>query len=335
MTLIGVSGAVVTTVSDAHAQDADALTEARAKFQRAIELEQGQDWAGALKLFRQVGQVKMTAQVRYHIATCEEKLGQLVAALGGYELSLAQSEGMHPDFIQEVQASIDDLKSRIPKLVLERGEGAEAAAIELDGVALGASSIGIETPLDPGPHTVTATAPGFEPFRETITVTEGGVETLSVVLSETAQEPEYVPPPPVEAPPPPPKKYGMLPYIIGGSGAAVALTGGTFLILASVKQGKAKKLCGGTLDCRGKPSDIQREVHRLSNSAGTMEVVGFVSLGVGIAGVATGVVLYYLDNRGKFATTGDRGEHSRETATFRLSPTAPESELGFSLTGSF
>src|SRR5690606_9059728 len=138
------------------------LSEARAAFQRGIELEQAKNWTGALKMFRQVGQVRMTPQVRYHIALSEEKLGKLVAALGGYELALADADsvGDGVSFKQEVEASINDLRGRIPKVIIQRGTGADAAAIELDGVALGESLVGVEVPLDPGPHSLAATAPG-------------------------------------------------------------------------------------------------------------------------------------------------------------------------------
>jgi hypothetical protein len=335
LSLIGTVGSVLTVAEHARAQDADELADARAKFQRAIELEQGKNWGGALKLFRQVGQVKMTPQVRYHIATCEEKLGQLVAALGGYELALAQSEGMHPDFIAEVQASIDDLKSRVPKLVVERGEGAEAASIQLDGVNLGTSSLGVETPLDPGPHTVTATAPGYEPYQETITMNEGSLEVLKVELVETQVEQSVVVPPPVVKPAEPQKKFGIAPYIIAGSGGALVLTGSVFLIVAVSKHGQAKSLCGNSLSCEGIDAQDQKESKRLSESANTYEALGFVGLGIGIAGVATGAVLYYLDNKNETAMGDERGFRSPTPPSFAFSPAAPSSDIGLSLVGSF
>ena len=142
------------------AQESEIET-ARRKFGQALELEVAEDWSGALRLYREVSLVKMTPQVRYHIATCEEKLGHLVAALGGYHLAQRQSEGMHPDFIEEVEGSIEDLKARIPKLTLERGVGAEGAVISLDGVKLGEAQLGSEIPLDPGPHQLAAEASGL------------------------------------------------------------------------------------------------------------------------------------------------------------------------------
>src|SRR3954465_5441177 len=73
------------------ATDEDELSIARGKFQQAIELERAGDFAQALRLLREVGQLKMTPQVRYHIAVCLDNLGQLVAAVGSYELALADA----------------------------------------------------------------------------------------------------------------------------------------------------------------------------------------------------------------------------------------------------
>src|SRR5687767_2188433 len=153
--------------SPASADSAADLRRARAQFQRGIELEQASNWSEAIQQFREVGQVRMTPQVRFHIAFCEEGLGRLVTALGGYELALAEADAVGADFRSEVETSIAKLRERIPKLVIQRGTNAEAALVQLDGIDLGASSVGVEVPLDPGPHTVTASAPGYEPFTTT------------------------------------------------------------------------------------------------------------------------------------------------------------------------
>jgi hypothetical protein len=316
----------VTSPETALAQDAAQLKEARGNFQRATELEHAKDWGGALRLFRDVGSVKMTAQVRYHIATCEENLGQLVAALGGYELALSQAEDMHPDFIAEVQGAIDKLNARIPKVRIVRGEGSEAASIQLDGVALGESSLGLDTAMNPGPHTVTATAPGFGDFSETITLSEGSTETLTVVLVPLVEEAKV---PVVQAPATQEeqKGYGVLPYAIGGAGLGVAALGGLFLGISQGKVGKAKDLCGGGKDCRDASPADQAEAQKLVSGAKTLEAVGWVTVVIGVAGVATGTVLYFLD---KQETTD-----GTDIARLKFVPVAPASDAGFSFIGAF
>ena len=158
-----IAGTVALCPGSAFAQDKKELSKARALFQRAIELEQAGNYTQALEQFRDVGQVRMTPQVRFHIASCEEKLGRLVTALGGYELALADAETVGEDFKSEVDTAVTRLRAAIPKLVIQRGAGAEAAEIQLDGVALGASSVGVPVPLDPGPHSISAKAPGALP----------------------------------------------------------------------------------------------------------------------------------------------------------------------------
>ena len=82
LTSLLLAGVVFSQQTPALAQDAAELKKARAQFQQATELEQAGNWTAALQAFREVGQVRMTPQVRFHIAVCEEKLGRLVAALG-------------------------------------------------------------------------------------------------------------------------------------------------------------------------------------------------------------------------------------------------------------
>lgn len=326
--VIGLVGSAVSTSSRAWAQDDATLVEARSKFQRAIELEQASNYAGALKLFREVGAVKMTPQVRYHIATCEENLGQLVAALGGYELAMSSGDQMPAEFIAEVQTSIDELKARIPKLTIQRGAGAEAATIELDGVALGQASIDVEIPLNPGPHTITAQAPGYEDFQDTVTMVEGATETLSISMQEIQKPtPAQNPVEPVAEKKQGPR-FGLLPWIVGGSGIAVSIVGGTLLGVSQVNVGKIKDMCGGT-DCTDLEGDDLDKAQKLESGARTMEVAGWVSLGVGLSAVGVGAVMYYLDaKRAKKSAFLD----ARRTV---LLPTASPREVGLTLVRTF
>src|SRR4051794_31241637 len=211
---------------EAAAQDKKELAKARAQFQRAIELEQAGNYSTALEQFRDVGQVRMTPQVRFHIASCEEKLGRLVTALGGYQLAFADADSVGEDFKAEVDAAVTRLEASIPKLVIQRGSGAEAAEIQLDGVALGASSVGVPVPLDPGPHSISAKAPGALPFSQTVTIAEHEQKTVDVVLTAEPQAPQVAPagvalPPAVDNSNP-----RLIPYVIGGVGIASLIGAG-------------------------------------------------------------------------------------------------------------
>lgn len=321
-------------------EDSKELSRARAKFQRATELEQAGNWTSALELFREVGQVKMTPQVRFHIAWCEEKLGKLVTALGGYELAMAEADEVGPDFRAEVSAKVEDLKARIPKLVIERGRGAEAAAIELDGVALGSNYIGVEFPVDPGPHNIAAKAPGREPFSTTIEIAEREKKVVPVVLQPLATEQ----PDPASSEAPagiaehdaraPASGNKVVPLVVGGAGAALLVASGVLFVMRQGKVSDIEDLCGGRSDgtCPVAPDEVEdqrREYNGLRDDANTYGTLGWTALIAGAVGVGVGTTLYF--------TNRASNPQARPATGLRLGlhPGAEQADAGLSLVGSF
>jgi hypothetical protein len=304
----------------AWAQDAAELKRARAQFQQATELEQAGNWTAALQAFREVGQVRMTPQVRFHIAVCEENLGRLVAALGGYELALADADKVNPDFKGEVEANVSKLRARIPKLVIERGAGANAAAIELDGVAVGDSSVGVEVPLDPGPHAVTAKAPNRKPFETSVTLKERETTRVEIVLEELPPEllRTGVAPPPEK----PPSK--VVPLVIGGVGVASLIGAGVLFGLRQSTLSELEEACPSRKNCD--PGKESRYDDLKFYHYGSM-----VTLGVGVAAVGTaGALLFFQRKKKEPAVDGK--------ARLELVPSLPlhaTSPVGATLRGSF
>lgn len=307
--------------SVASAETPAELKRARAQFQRGIELEQASNWSAAIQQFREVGQVRMTPHVRFHIAFCEEGLGRLVTALGGYELALSEADQVGADFRSEVESAIEKLKVRIPKLVIERGEGAEAASVQLDGVDLGASSIGVEVPLDPGPHSVAATAPGMKPFSTTADLRERETTRVTLVL-----EPE---PEPAKPPPPkekvvvvtreePPKR--LVPYLIGGAGVATLLGAGALFVLKQTTQADLEEKCPNPNACDPAYEDTYDRMRFYGYAAP-------VAAGVGAA--AVGVSVYMLF----FRKPKQAGQKS--TTSLMLTPGAPRGFAGATMSGAF
>jgi hypothetical protein len=317
---VSVTCALLGTQLPAFAQDAAELKKARAQFQQATELERAGNWTAALQAFREVGQVRMTPQVRFHIAVCEENLGRLVAALGGYELALADADKVGPDFAGEVEEKVTKLRARIPKLVIERGDGAAAAAIELDGVAVGDSSIGVEVPLDPGPHAVTAKAPNRKPFESTVTLKEEETTHLELKLEAIPQE---LPSTNASLPPPekPPSK--VVPLVIGGVGVASLIGSGVLFGLRQSTLSELEDACDGTRCPKAKESryDDLKFYHYGS----------FVTLGVGVAAVgAAGAVLFF--QRKKQEPAKDTMAALEIVPNFPLSRAAP---IGATVRGKF
>ena len=273
----------------------EALKLAREQFGQAIALQTAGDWAGALALLKQVAAVKSTPQVRFNIALCEERLGRLVAALGDYELAAADARAEKADQVaEEVEARREALSQRIPKLTVKRGAGAEAASIAVDGVALGDQVIGTPMRTDPGPHTIEATAPGFKPYRKSVRLAERQSEVIEIVL-----EAEPVPQRPDL--PPNPRSSGRSPvygYVIGGIGIASLGTSGVFFGLRAAKISELEKVCQGMI-CPANSEDDIEQGERYTTIAN-------VTLAVGVAAVAGGLVLVLTSGSGSEAAKAPR-----------------------------
>jgi hypothetical protein len=298
------------------------LKRARAQFQRGVELEQASNWSEAIQQFREVGQVRMTPHVRFHIAFCEEGLGRLVTALGGYELALREADQVGPDFKGEVETAIANLKERIPKLLIERGEGAEAASVQLDGVDLGASSVGVEIPLDPGPHSVAATAPGMKPLSVTADLREREVTRVTLVLEPLPEPaPDTLPVTKekvvVVTREEPPKR--LVPYLIGGAGVATLIGAGALFVLKQTALAELEEKCPDPKACDRAHEDTYNRMRFYGYAAP-------VAAGVGAA--AVGVSVYMLFFRGP-------KQPASKTTSVLLTPGSPHGPAGATLSGQF
>jgi hypothetical protein len=304
----------------AHAQgspttDGDAIKRAREQFNQALSLQTGGDWAGALALLKEVAAVKPTPQVRFNIALCEERLGRLVAALGDYELAASDAQAEKADQVaQEVDARLEALKARVPRVVVQRGEGADSATISLDGVSLGDSVLNIPLPADPGPHVIEAKALGFRPFKQAFRVAEQQTATILVKL-----EPEPVaalppPLPPIHQTSPNIRTIGL---VVGGVGVASLIGSGAFFYLRQSAISDLDKQCGP--DRQACPDSARSTV----DHGKLYTTLADVTLAVGAVGLGVGAALVIV------------GGHSSEQASVALAPGAAYANAGATLLGRF
>ena len=318
--LLGVQAAPAPAFAQDAAQDKAELKRLRSLFQQAIELEHAGNWGGALQVFREVGQSKMTPQVRYHIALCEEKLGRLVAALGGFELALAEADSVGDDFRIEVQGAVDALRNKIPMLTIERGPGADAATIEVDNVALGEASVGQPFPVDPGPHAISAKSPGYKDFIGVVELGDAERRTFVVELELRETPPTSRPIASASTFPDDPnagRRSRIVPYVVGGVGAAALVTSG---VLFGLRQGALADLEDA---CNGKncDPDSKSDYDKLT----TYHYGSQVALGIGVVGVGTAVALILLEPKPK----------AQPAAGLNFVPELSTRSAGLNVNGSF
>lgn len=174
----------------------------------------------------------------------------------------------------------------------------EGLVVLLDDKPLPSQQWGQKLYVDPGPHTVSATAPGYEPYAGSAEVKEQAdraiIEVKLTKVPPPPEPPKPPPPPPPKVvpkppPPPPPAPEGEVPawgVVVGSAGLAMMGVSVGFGIYTVDVGGELDDQCGEErLAC---PSDYDFA------SAHSDELTGFgVFVGLGAAGIAataTGVV---------------------------------------------
>jgi len=204
---------------------------------------------------------------------------------------------------------LEEVEHETPSVVLEAkaDEGVLVdVLVTMDGKSLATRLDGRQIPLDPGVHRFRFEAPGRAPIEQLVVLREGD---KGHVVSASWETPKAAPV--AEAPVVRTERYTP-PYVfvVGGVGIAAIGVGTAFFIVANSKKSDLSNTC--------KPFCSSDDVGAVK----TKYVIGNVGVGLGIAAVATAVVLFVLrPERPVPPQVGQAGQ-------FRVSPTAD----GFAVT---
>jgi hypothetical protein len=259
------------------------------------------DAAGAMRAYEEAHKLVNVPTTGRELARAQEALGLFVEARDTCSLvSKMPKQPNEPAPFTNARTECTDVASALaPKIgtlrIVIEGVSAELKPeITIDGVPIpGGTSVSRR--VNPGRHMVKAAAPGYGESRAETTLSEGGM--LDVKLTLTPDGKPSKPPvttvvtgdgktPPAEGPPPPveptTKQTSPLVYVGFGLGGVGLLAGGITGALAFSKASSAKDQCTSNVCPSGAQSDIDG-----SKTMGTISTIGF---GVGVAGVAVGVV---------------------------------------------
>ena len=320
--------------SEAHAQTPEQLAAARQVFDDGKRLEEAESWALALDRFNAVARVRMTPQVRFHIALCEENLGRLVNAIKGFDSAAEEAKAAGPsalDVTRNAPRRAAALRARVATLQINVRGDVEAATVSLDGMPMSASTFGNPTLVEPGHHVVELRREGEPPSRREVSLAaqdEAKVE-LGTDSPPHLAGPRVAPPPPrftpspARTPPPAVARPSRLPAILSGTvGVAAFAVAGAFWalrqdtitdVLASCKQPQTYAGCNPTL----------RET---ADRGRTDTAVSEALIGVGIVGVAAaGVLFVWTPMKGEARSSAGAGP----TFEMGVSPAGVEATARF------
>lgn len=310
----------------AEAQSGDSAALAEQLFNQARDLVKANKWAEACPKFEASLRYDPVLGTRLNLATCYEHVGKLASAWGLYRESMeaAKKAGdtKRADYAQK-QATA--LEPRLPKLAITAPANKPAGfVVKRDGTPIDPGELGVALYVDPGTHEVTAAADGFEAVSLTVNLVEGKTETLTI--------PALVAKPVADTKPAGEqevdtgeineraRKRKLIALGVGGGGVVAAAVGIVFGAMASGKYSDAKKLCGDDLTCSAQNFDKGKKLVSDARSAGNISTV---CVGVGVAALAAGAVLYFTAPK------------APERATARLVPVPHEGGAGLALLGTF
>jgi hypothetical protein len=222
-------------------------------------------------------------------------LGRLVEAFEAYQLVLREGVPANSPASWK-QAQVDAAKEvpaverRLAWLVL-RVEGPSDPRVTIDGVAVPNASLGARRAIDPGRHTIRVTADGFVSTGRSVTLSEAQEQELAIKL-ETPPQVELQETPAAAAPPPEAEhKKSQIPmWVAFGAGGAGVIFGSITGLVALNKHSAITEECGGSTCTPDQEDDISS-----FRTFGTLSGIGF---GVGVAGLATGTVLFFTNKGG-------------------------------------
>ncbi len=245
--LLGV--AVFLAAGAARAQESTMSNEMRAEFlfQRGEKRFDAGKYAEACADFAESLRLGPKLGTLLNLALCHETVGKLATSWKEFQHAAAwaaqKNEKDRHDFaLQHVLA----LEPRLPRAVFQGPAAATLAEVDVDGEPLPDSQWYLPHYLDPGEHSVAASAPGKQRRSVTFRVVAAATDQIVVVPPHVDE-----PPPPKPAPPPPPsdpdanRRLGG--YIALGAGAAGIAIGAIFGGLAIGARDEIGTHCSGNV----------------------------------------------------------------------------------------
>jgi tetratricopeptide (TPR) repeat protein len=166
-------------------------------YRQARELMAAGNYDEACPKFAESQRLDPATGTLLNLAACHEKQGKLATAWIEYsDASFAARRDGREDRVEYARERAAELEPKLSRLTLQLDAGADhpGLEIELDGAALGRAVVGAPMPIDPGKHTLRASAPGRKPWTLAIEIAPlADQKVLSIPALEAA------PPEPVAA----------------------------------------------------------------------------------------------------------------------------------------
>lgn len=148
--------------------------EARAHFQRGVELIGSERWADAIIELRRAQELRVTPAVHFNLGLALRAVGRNREAMAAFrEFSRMSGATTNPELAARVDAYVQELTEGLGRVVLLVEP--PSASVQIDGAAVRANE---SVEVDPGRHVIVAAAEGFAGENRTVEVARGSQSTV-------------------------------------------------------------------------------------------------------------------------------------------------------------
>jgi hypothetical protein len=300
----------------ARAQDNSAAVEAL--FKQGKELAAAGNYSEACPKFLASYNLEHRVGTLLNLADCYERNGQIASAWARFvEASTLAARNNQPERVEFATKHATALEPRRSTLTIVVPQADSGLVVKRDGTALDAAILGVPVPVDGGPHTVEATAPGKVLRTDTVLVKAEG-DNQVYTLAPLVDEPPKTGSPTAEEPSSESSHRGLKPraiigLAIAGVGVAAAGVGAYFGVTALSKNSDSSPYCG----VGGVKNDCWGPGVSLRSDATSDATISTVLISAGAAAVVGGVVLWITTPSSKSAAgVGFDGRVLRLEGTF-------------------
>jgi hypothetical protein len=273
--------------SAARGQDASTGA-AIALFDEGVKLMEEGKYSGACPRLARSQQLAPSGGTLLALAECYEKNGQFASAWIAYkEVSARARTAGKLDAERRATELTQKIEPRVAWLTINVSgtPGGAPPTVTRDGQPVPSAEWSVAVPIDPGPHSIQATAPGRRPFaREIVVPTRGERTTIDVPPLDPLPE-NGAPTSPVAPPSSEGGTQRTIGIVLGGAGVVGLAVGTIFGLSAMSKNDEAASRCRTETLCDAEGLRLDSE----GRDAATVSTVAFV---VGLAAVGGGVALY-------------------------------------------
>jgi hypothetical protein len=227
-----------------------------------------------------------------NLAVCHEAIGKTATAWNEFRdtVTIAKRENRN-DRLTFAQKRLKELDGKISTLTVTDQARESGLEWRLDGVKVGVESFGIALPIDPGTHTIEATAPGKQTWKTSVDVLKDG-EKKTLEIPALVNAPIIKETPRVEPPPPPvivEKSRGPSPWIWVTIGFGVVGWGAFGLggVESLTNWNDRKTNCG----IGGDPNACNQAGIEADKNARTWALVADIGLGVGATATVATIII--------------------------------------------